>query len=197
MDCSKVITIGISLVAILFSAFALYYSCKADKRSEKLFQAQKISQIQVTPISFESYLYGTQKMGKLELKITNYSGFKALNVMADANWEGVWIVPWIPVAAEGLEEQKKKRELSKEESSELESYKRNLSQNGPDIDPMKSANSTIRGAFSFDKDKKKNIIVCIKWANENGAQMEKFFHYELVLIQAHGAEAFTIISLNP
>jgi hypothetical protein len=197
MDCSKIITISISLLAIVFSAFALYYSCKVDKRSEKLFQAQKISQIQVTPISFESYLYGTQKMGKLKFKITNYSGFKVLNVRPDANWQGVWIIQWIPVAAEGLEEQKKKRELTKEESAELEHYKLSSSQNGIEIDPEKSAKYEIRGSLSFDKGEKKIITVRIKWANENGAQMEKLFYYELVLIQAHGAEAFTINSLNP
>jgi hypothetical protein len=199
MDCSKIITIGISFLAIVFSAFSVYYSCKADRRSEKLFQAQKISQIQVTPVSFESYLYGTnkEKMGRLVFNITNVSGFKALNVNWDVKWDREWITSWIPVAATGLEMQSKIRELSKQESAELESYKRDSIRKRPDIDPGKSVSPIIQGAFAFDKDKQKTILVRVKWANENGAQMEKNFNYELVLIQAHGAEAFSIISLNP
>lgn len=193
MNWSKIIPIFLSGMAVAISIAALVYSCKADGRAEKLFQAQKISQIQVTPISFESYMYETEKMGRLTLSIANHAGFKALNVRDDANWEGVWIKPMIPVAAEGLKTQMKRLDLSEKELSELNSYERVRHHAGLDIDPGRSITKIYQGYFSFDKSKRKAITVFVRWVNENGAQMEKFYYYELVSTRVLGAESFSII----
>ncbi len=193
MNWPRIMPILLSGMAVAISIAALVYSCKADGRSEKLLQAQKISQIQVTPISFESYMHENEKMGRLTLSITNYAGFKALNVRDDANWEGVWIKPLIPVAEGGIKAQMKRRDLSEKELSELNSYERVRHHAGIDLDPGRSIKKTYQGYFSFDKRKRKAITVFVRWVNENGAQMEKFYYYELIINQVLGAESFSII----
>ena len=90
----------------------------------------------------------------------------------------------------------KKRALTEKELNEFNSYKQAISQNDFDIEPNKFIHYRFQGSFAFDRNKKKIIIVRTRWTSENGAQLEKMFHYKLVSTQAYGAESWALISLD-
>lgn len=169
-----------------------------------LYQAQKMSEIQVNPISFMTFTRPktNEHMARLYYSIINYTGFRASNVRVDAKFSSNsdWIHEWIAVAAEGLESMKKNGELLTEDQKiELDSYKKNIetfASERLDMEPDSTGNGSLQGAFKYQPDKENVLKIRLSWESENNAHFDKIFIFKLGLTEAYGARSFIVIPIT-
>ena len=173
--------LSIFAIAISLLSFGLYF--RAENRTDRLFQAQRMSDIQVTPTSFTTFLRAepnNESMAKLNFSIINYTGFKASNVRVDANFSGAWIHEWITVAAEGLERMKRNGEpLTKDLEAQLNQYRKSADISGFDLEPGDVKHSEFKGAFHYRPDSKNVLKIRVSWESENKAPFDKFFNFKI------------------
>ena len=191
----------LSIIAIVISLLSFILFCRAENRTDRLFQAQKMSDIQVTPTSFTTFIRAepsNESMARLNLSIINYTGFRASDVRVDANFSGSWIHEWIAVAAEGLEKMKSDGEpLTKDLEAQLNQYKRNASISSAfDMEPGDVKRKEFTGTFKYRSDKENVLKIRVSWESENKAPFDKFFSFKIELTEAYGIQSLIAIPIT-
>jgi hypothetical protein len=189
----KKVTFGIALTSLVIAIGSCFLSIRADHRARKLYEAQRISAIHVNPISFEEYFFDDATMGRMIIQVTNYTGFKVLDLNIDVSFENQWNRQWRIAAVKGLSEMEVRGELTDRLKTHLEGYKADLAQNSYSIKPNTYILFESRGGIKFDRKKPKIILIRCNWKSENGAFFDRIFKYELISTQAYGKESFTLI----
>lgn len=197
----SIVRILLPTAVLVVSVVSFYNSKTADNRIERLYQAQRASDIQVTPISFTT-LPRPEKadMGSLSFKLINYTGFKAFNVRVDACFIGTsWIYEWIINTVIALEEKKKNGEsLTDELEEELKLYKKYLEQNPYfEIKPNEiKIIDRIGGEFDYKQKGENKIRVRVLWDNENSAHFDKIYVFSVERVEAYGKQSYVLIPVT-
>lgn len=170
---------------------------RAEDRVVRLYQAQQISDIQVTPISFETYFRPEKvnEMGRFYFKLINYTGFKASNVKVDAKFTEEWIKEWIINAAKGLQKMKDRGEfLSQDLEEQLKSYKLDSLQIPFELEPNAFKDiGPFQGVFQYQQGKENKLIIRVSWDNENKAHFDKFYFFRIERSEAYGSQSYILI----
>jgi hypothetical protein len=184
------------LLAIIIAAISLWLSLGSNKRAERLYQAQRVSDIIVTPISFKILDPETKPiMATLCYNLINYTGFKASNIRVDVSFSNVWIKEWVINAAESLQEKKNKGELlTEKEENELTFYKRQVAEfkvTRFELKP-KQVSEEIKTTGEFTSQENK-LKIRISWESENKAPFGKFYTFNIERSEAHGKYFYVLI----
>lgn len=182
------------IAVLIVSVLSFHNSKTADNRIERLYQAQRASDIQVTPVLFEGYLRLNMPMARLYFELINYTGFQASNVKVDAKFSEEWLHEWEINAVKALEEMKKRGPLSEDLEIQLNSYRKDIEQVPFIIEPneVKSI-GPFRGNFKYQQGKENKIIIRVSWDSENNAHFEKFYFFRVEISKAYDKKSYVLI----
>ena len=185
----------LSVISLLVALFSLYSSFMTEDRANKLFYAERLSDIKVTTKDFE--LVGNSMneipMAKFRFQIANYTGFEAKNVSIDANLEGAWIQEWFKATKKGLTN--KLEPLTELEKIDLQNATTSLEQYNFSLDSGQKRDIVFQGSFHYSPSKDNFIAVRVKWTSENGADLDKCYSFRILRTEAYGAHSFSPIPI--
>ena len=159
----------------------------------------------VDSVQIINYLFSPQKhlisdtnysMALLTFTVINKTSSVMKNIKCDASFQGVWIGKWLPVAVNGLEQMKKKQGLQPINQKDLENYKRYIQReegSHDEIDNNTLLNVRFTGAYTHKDDKQNELVIWLKWENENGFNFEKFIYYKIEKTSAYDVFTYTLI----
>ena len=176
---------------------------KSNERLQKLFEAQVRPLVQSTPIDEQFVLKkgrppDTQWYATTALKIVNYSGFDAYNVVSDVKYHGPWNRQWMRAEVSNLKKKKSSSGLTPEEEQYLAKYHKSVKQKTDILKPEISYVHSWKGGFNPKPNNEGNYDVAVRttWENKKGFKFDNIDYYILKPITSGKGKVYTFIKVT-